>query len=96
MKDIYYFLLWHWKKYQFDMVNLLAIAFILLFSSLIFGSLGFITIGAWTFVLAIVLLGLMLLKIVIYDLIVEPIMKSFKQFKREQEEVFNRLSKTNR
>lgn len=92
MKTFLYFLVWHWKKYKFNIIHLLPIFVICGFLSLGFGILGYRHIGALFLWVDITILIGLCVKALIWDLIIEPIMESFKEFKDEQQYIMDKLA----
>ena len=88
MKSIYYFLEWHWKKYQYNHTDLVPIALGLTTISLIIASLGFKAIGVFILLFAILLIVFSLIMLAL----VEPIQRSYRAYKKEQRELLDKIN----
>ena len=88
MKTIYYFLEWHWKKYRFDMVDLIPITGVSVIIAFILGVLGYNAIAG--FIIFSCLLGIVWA--IIKFAIIDPIRKSFREYKDEQRDLLNKIN----
>lgn len=88
MKTIYYFLEWHWKKYQFEYVDLFPIIGISVVIAFTLGMVGYHVIAGLIFLSSLIVLVLALIKC----LIIDPIRKSFREYKDEQRALLNKIN----
>lgn len=88
MKTIYYFLEWHWKKYQFDYADLIPIVGVSVTVSFVLGIFGYKAIAG--FIIFSCLLAIVWA--VIKCMIINPIRKSFREYKEEQRNLLNKIN----
>ena len=88
MKTIYYFLEWHWKKYQFEYIDLIPIIGISVVTAFTLGVLGYKAIAGFIIFSCLLAIVWAIIKCGIYD----PIRKSFREYRDEQRELLNKIN----
>jgi hypothetical protein len=88
MKTIYYFLEWHWKKYTFDYIDLIPIFGLSILLAFFLGAIGYKVLAGFIVFVVLVAFVLALIK----GLIIDPIRKSFREYKEEQRALLNKIN----
>jgi uncharacterized membrane protein len=88
MKTIYYFLEWHWKRYKFNYIDLIPIFGLSILLAFILGAIGYKVLAGFIVFVVLVAFVLALIK----GLIIDPIIRSFREYKEEQRELLNKIN----